>query len=130
MAVTNTNKRESMNKFNLERALDGDKVITRDGREVTQLTNFNVRVDYMPLTGVVDKALRYWHLDGTNPNKLTADGDLFMAPKKLSGFVNVYDNRYQPSPIHLTRELADEHCEPSTRLACIDISQFNEGHGL
>lgn len=120
-----------MKKFNLEAALAGEKVITRDGREVTQLVNFVVMTD-RSLCGVIDKELCTWLVDGARyvagvniPNY-----QLFMAPKKLSGFVNIYAHNFQPSPIHLTRELADEHCEPSNRLACVDLSKFDEGEGL
>ena len=111
-----------MNKFNLERALAGDKVVTRDGREVTQLTNFNVDAMYMRLTGVVGRELRYWHIDGINPTTTTDDSKLFMAPKKLSGFINLYHDR--ESTFHTAR-FNGNGCH-----TIIDLSQFDEGHGL
>ena len=119
-----------MNRFNLERALTGEKVITRDGREVTQLYVFTCDQE-KSLYGVMDGVVEQWNCLGQyHAGHNSHDTNLFMAPKKLSGFVNVYANRYQPSPIHPTRESADEHCEPSNRLACVDLSQFDEGHGL
>lgn len=51
-------------------------------------------------------------------------------PKPLKGFVNIYYDGYKSSPTHGTKEIADEKCNPITRLACIDLSQFNEGEGL
>ena len=121
-----------MNKFNLEQALAGEKVITRDGREVSQFINVRkVKKDSRCIVGVVGGVMQVWFRNGMlNSCESKCKFDLFMAPKKLSGFVNVYAHNFQPSPIHLTRELADKYCEPSTRLACIDLSQFDEGHGL
>ena len=115
-----------MNKFDLEKALAGGKVVTRDGREVTQLHAFK-GVDsgqeciYAFLDGDVQN-----YFDGgiynedlnENPN------DLFMAPKQLSGFVNVYLVR-----AHDTKEIADKEAG-SNRVACIDLNQFTEGYGL
>ena len=76
-----------MNKFNLERALTGEKVITRDGREVTQLTNFNVDAMYMRLTGVVGRELRYWHVDGINPTTTTVIVSYLWHLKSLVGLL-------------------------------------------
>lgn len=116
-----------MIKFDLERALAGDKVITRDGREVTQLVKFDCDNEYQ-VRGVVLRDLCAWTVDGCyyatkNPG---CDEDLFMAPKKLSGFANIYSNGVQ---IHENKDSADKLCSDD-RLACIDLSQFKEGHGL
>ena len=70
-----------MKPFNLEAALRGEKVVTRDGREVKQLVKFN-RVDHpVALWGVVDgeDKPRSWYKDGVhfailNPSEF----DLFM----------------------------------------------------
>jgi hypothetical protein len=70
-----------MKPFNLEAALRGEKVVTRDGRGVSQLIQF-VGVDHpVALWGVVDAEDRpfSWYLDGIhnaiiNPSPL----DLFM----------------------------------------------------
>lgn len=51
-------------------------------------------------------------------------------PKKLTGFVNIYRGD-EHGVIHHSRELADANIRQSQkRIACIDLSQFNEGHGL
>lgn len=52
-----------MKPFNLERALAGDAVITRDGREVTQLVKFDVESKYK-LFGVVSKKHVHGFLKG------------------------------------------------------------------
>jgi len=121
-----------MDKFDLEKALAGDKVVTRDGREVTQFHVFNHTNDPILYGYDVDNDhVEQWFVAG-NYHKGTNEcgGDLFMAPKKLSGFINIYASRYCESPIHATREVADNESNKTTRLACIDLSQFEEGHGL
>jgi len=119
-------------KFDLEKALAGDKVVTRDGREVTQLVNFVVMTD-RSLCGVLDKELCTWLIDGSRyvSGVPVENYRLFMAPKKLSGFVNVYDDG-RHGTVHKTKTAADEWAEDMPRdcirLTCIDLSQFEEAH--
>ena len=47
--------------FNLEEALNGAKVVTRDGREVTQLTKMNAK-NVSKIFGVVDDLMFVWVL--------------------------------------------------------------------
>ena len=56
------------------------------------------------------------------------------APKKLSGWLNIYKplGRYGPRAGHAlfeTKAEADKHAG-GDRVACIDLSQFTEGEGL
>jgi hypothetical protein len=79
--------------FNLERALAGDPVVTRDGREVTQLIVFNI--DYQmtyPVHGVCNKDIMQWTKEGkwTVSRREPTNTDLFMKPKKKTYWVNVY----------------------------------------
>jgi hypothetical protein len=81
-----------MEKFNLERALAGDPVCTRDGREVTRLFLVDVDSKYK-LVGVVKKSLVRWtdkgyFLDITNKS----ENDLFMKPKENAIWINLYKN--------------------------------------
>ena len=70
-----------MKPFNLEAALRGEKVVTRDGREVTQLTHFEIKSAYR-LYGVVSGRLYIWFGDGSFATDLKeSDYDLFMATK-------------------------------------------------
>jgi len=67
-----------MKPFNLERALAGDKVITRDGREVTQLVHFKNVETSNDLFGVLEHCILSWKENG---NYWGDDVfDLFMAP--------------------------------------------------
>jgi hypothetical protein len=53
--------------------------------------------------------------------------DLIHKPKRMSGFVNVYE---VTAAWHKTREQADNIPRLPARIACIDLSQFEEGEGL
>jgi hypothetical protein len=79
-----------MEQFNLERALAGEPVCTRDGNEVTRLFLVDVDSKYK-LVGVVKKSLLRWtdkgyFLDITNKS----ENDLFMKPKENAIWVNLY----------------------------------------
>jgi hypothetical protein len=52
-----------------------------------------------------------------------------MAPKQLSGFINVYNGIQNTYTLYDTKAKADS-LAGSLRSACIDLSQFEEGHGL
>ncbi len=69
-----------MTPFNLEKALAGAKVITRDGTEATQLVKFEI-VCAQPVAAVVENdLLRFWE-DGTfHIIDNVSCYDLFMAP--------------------------------------------------
>lgn len=82
-----------MKPFDLEKALAGAKVITRDGREVTQLTKFDVCSHY-PLTGIISKQRETFKLNGQYGDYKDSNFDLFMATEKRYIWVNVY---YQES---------------------------------
>tara|TARA_R110000868_G_scaffold184686_1_gene426336 strand:- start:22 stop:369 length:348 start_codon:yes stop_codon:yes gene_type:complete len=78
-----------MKPFDLEKALAGEPVVTRSGREVFQLTHFLNTTKLYPLMGVVNGNVLTWLIDGSNvspqePGQL----DLFM--KEMEQWVNVY----------------------------------------
>ena len=81
-----------MKPFDLQRALAGEKVVTRDGREVTQLTKFDCEGEC--LAGVLDLNLSTtWNKNGQFwGTSEESDDDLFMAPKTVKRWVNFYDN--------------------------------------
>jgi hypothetical protein len=77
-----------MEKFNLERALAGEPVITRDGREVTQLVKFDC-INKYNLYGVVNGQIESFNIDGSWYQS-SHNNDLFMKPKENAVWVNIY----------------------------------------
>ena len=113
-----------MTTFNSEKALAGEKVIDIDGDEVTQLKKYETNNGDW-LVGVCKGAIAHYDMAGCRFKVLR----LFMAPKQLSGFINEY--AIHTPTWHSTREAADmDFKTKEKRLACIDLSQFEEGHGL
>lgn len=84
--------------FNLERALAGDPVVTRDGRKVLEIMKFSSPFLYPVMALVEDK------YNSTDSEKFTIEGklftekcsdcDLFMATTKKTYWVNVYKSPF------------------------------------
>lgn len=68
--------------FNLEAALAGDPVVTRDGRAVTQLTLYDIPSTFK-VVAVVDGQLESFSINGKSlfGIDVISKNDLFMAPK-------------------------------------------------
>lgn len=77
--------------FNLEEALNGAKVVTRDGREVTQLTKFKTIEEHC-LYGVLENEIHSWHKNGVFYKHTKNNTDLFLAVEPKRVWVNVYVN--------------------------------------
>lgn len=82
-----------MKPFDLEKALNGAPVITRDGREVTQLHLFDAEGEDCPLYGVIkDKAcgpfIEYFTENGVWRRSGESGIDLFMKTVKKVGYVH------------------------------------------
>lgn len=76
-----------MKPFNLQAALAGAPVQTRDGRPVTQLHLFEADTPY-PLYGVVGASLlQAWGKSGRWCRADTSFSDLFMAPRTMQQWV-------------------------------------------
>jgi len=83
-----------MKQFNLEKALAGEPVVTRDGKKVTQLTLFETDNIY-PLRGVIDRAVCDFTTGGIFDVDLEDHKfNLFMVDEKKSVWVNVYKNDF------------------------------------
>ena len=84
-----------MEPFDLERALAGEPVVTRDGREVTEIYFFKTFEGTYPLVGIIDGEKCSYTTKGKNYSSKNSDFDLFMKPKVVEGWFNVYqDNEY------------------------------------
>jgi hypothetical protein len=81
-----------LEKFDLEKALNGAKVVTRDGKEVKQLTYFDLSDDHKyHLYGVVGKSIRCWTITGQyEPSDDNYDLDLCLAVEPKRIWVNAY----------------------------------------
>jgi hypothetical protein len=76
--------------FNLERALAGEPVITRDGKEVTQLTKFDLTETSYLIFGILENDVRRWTIEGKYLLGEEDRNDLFMKPEENAIWVNVY----------------------------------------
>jgi hypothetical protein len=82
-----------MEQFNLERALAGKPICTRDGRDVTQLTKFDVK-EKEPIYGVLDGEVHAWYADGSFFfDSFSCENDLFMKSKENAIWVNVFKRK-------------------------------------
>lgn len=74
--------------FNLEEALaNPNRVVTRDGRKVTQLTNFKIG-NPLCLVGVVDYKIKSWKKSGRYFDDESSN-DLFLLPQTKTVWVVV-----------------------------------------
>lgn len=101
-----------MKPFDLEKALAGEPVITRDGRPV-KIAGYNSDVDedvqvlgwLKGLKNIPDiDTYEGWYADGhyaESENEL----DLFMASTKKTGWVNLYRNREDKDKIETAQEV-------------------------
>jgi hypothetical protein len=81
---------EGCKPFDLERALAGDPVVTREGRTVTQLVKFDVGGAIDVVYGVFDGHISSWSVNGRYWSDCESKHDIFMAPKKRTVWVNLY----------------------------------------
>jgi hypothetical protein len=83
----------TLEKFDLEKALNGAKVVTRDGHEIKELTKFEVSTGYQ-LAGVMDGILHTWTTQGSFYEDRESISDLFLAVEPKRIWVNVFKGRY------------------------------------
>jgi hypothetical protein len=77
-----------MREFNIEEALAGHPVQTRDGRPVAQLVKFDFSFGPVRLAGVIDDhRVGVWLADGLDCTFGNSQSDLLMAPVKKTGWV-------------------------------------------
>jgi hypothetical protein len=78
----------NLEKFDLEKVIHGAKVVTRDGREVLELTKFE-NLGELPLVGVVDGDLETWTIKGRYSEGETSNMDLFLVGRVKRIWANV-----------------------------------------
>ena len=115
---------KDMKPFDLEAALAGAPVITRDGRPVTQLHKFDATTP-LCLVGVVGGEVYSWGKEGIFFAKSSGSFDLFMAPVKREGWINLYKIIVLPyevraGSVYRTKQEADEGATVD-RIACVRV---------
>lgn len=80
-----------MKPFNLEAALAGAKVVTRDGLEV-KIAGYNEEAEQTSqLAGWLNGSITSWQKNGQYWNDMRSDYDLFMAPTERKEWVVRWD---------------------------------------
>lgn len=128
-----------MKPFNLKEALDGKSVVTRNGKEVTQLAYFPKASEYpvIAMSGTAQEVDTYT-IEGEFVIGVMREKDLFMASATKTGWVNIYrDNigkfgEYTKDvlqlgknghSIHPSKEEADIHQNSAKeRIAVIELT--------
>lgn len=87
-----------MKPFNLEEYLKNPsrKVVTRDGRSVRIICTDRKENSYPIIalcTNIFDEGVIEYHKDGRYVNEKESEYDLFFAPEKKEGWVNIYKRR-------------------------------------
>lgn len=107
-----------MKPFDIEAAKAGAKVITRDGRDI-RIICFNMSGSAYPIVALVcnqdgDENLRTFRRDGVYYPGSVNNEDLFMAPVKKEGWINLYkntevDRNFVAQTIYRTKEDAERN---------------------
>lgn len=113
-----------MKQFSLEEYLKNPdrKVITRDGRKVTRFLCTDAKTDF-PIIALVEatpgsnnECLRTFKKNGRYFEGVSSDCDLFFAPEKHEGWINIFrgkDSPFTGNIIFTSKEEAeksDRHC--------------------
>ena len=120
-----------MKPFDLEKAKAGAPVITRNGCTARIICFDRADDDGYSLVALLqlDKGIERvtTHTDqGRYCKEPGNDYDLFMAPVKREGWVNIYPNDSTGVAIHHSRSLADKSDVHKVRIDCIHIEWWEE----
>jgi hypothetical protein len=83
-----------MKPFNLEKAVAGEKLVTRDGRKISEFVYLKTESSASPCVAVIGGSPFWFSKDGLIHGCHGEDSpaDLFMAPKVITKYLNVYDS--------------------------------------
>lgn len=117
--------------FDIDRWKDGDflRVVTRDGREVTQLVEFKVYSDTGNIYGVVGKIVRNWLIDGIwNKGTLSAlDLHLEIAKPKPKQVTTYICERISDGLIGVTEDKNEINMDKYREIGVIEREQNPDG---
>jgi hypothetical protein len=95
--IENKQEEVELKEFNLEKALNGTKVFTRNGRQVTEIHQFKTKRGANTVVGVIDGCLYEWYESGVWDSTGKTTYDLFILPEVVCKYQNIYydskDNR-------------------------------------
>lgn len=99
--------------FDLEAALRGEPVVTRDGRPITQITKFDVKNSKYCIAAVVNDDIESFTAKGEYRFESECGYDLFMATKtvKKEGWINIYKGvtgLFEYRAIYTTKKAAEK----------------------
>ena len=98
--------------FNLQEALAGKKVVTRDGREVIGIKFWNNATnDKYSVAGCIDGVVQLWTKDGGyfGYRSDTSRLDLFMAPETKKVYIGVYLSTKNTAMCSTVEEVKETH---------------------
>jgi hypothetical protein len=120
MRIMNANEDKQLKPFSLEAALKGEKVITRDGREVTEIYHLKTLSDKnYPILAIVEGRGEEYTLNGRYYVDFKANkDDLFMAPKERVVWVNTYvsSNEEIWGTVYASEDKADKAADGAVRI--------------
>ena len=103
-----------MKQFSLEKYLANPsrKVVTRDGREARIICTDMKSTTY-PVVALIENGSGYEQLTTFSKNgeyavNESSRSDLFFAPEKHEGWINIFDNTYPGNMIFDTKKVAEE----------------------
>ena len=117
-----------MKPFNLERALAGDKVVTRSGKEINQLHQFNVEKSQFSVFAVVcgrtecfTESRRFF-----GEHSEDSEFDLFMASEQKECWINIYKGVNgkvtSGEAIYYSKQAAIDQADETDLIAAVKIS--------
>lgn len=122
-----------MKQFDIEKYLENPKqrVVTRDGRNVRIIcTDRRADDDHRPIVSLVEdhnsEVLVLLYEDGTHSDA-NDDLDLFFAPKKHEGWINLYQmdyGVYANSDVYPTKEEAERYGKFSSHASYVDTCKI------
>lgn len=103
--------------FDLKLAVEGNAVVTRSGKRVTELYLFATAKDEYPIRAVIDGTIYVFSKDGRvypAHADIRRDEDLFLLANNMSKWVNIYYDSTENS-CFATRELYDSEEEATEK---------------
>ena len=79
--------------FDLEAALNGAEVVTRTGKEVTEVVVLKTMIYGRNVLAVIDGNLYSFNQNGRVDGDMEYPNDLFMKPQQVTKWVNIYSTK-------------------------------------